>query len=146
MATNFAKNHTFSTGMPDPDTRRYMVLHIIKHFVQTGSRFVVTASNRADFTKKRTQADVESLKEWVLENAVGKIRCPETGLPLVFLSGGAFGMVCLNILLIQTSYLSTRSTRSARWMGIQLVKNGVPLLMSINGMSCVVGNQKQDEE
>jgi hypothetical protein len=80
-----------------------MVLHIIKHFAETGSRFVVTASNRADFTRTRTEADVEPLKEWVLNNAVGVIRCPETGLPLIFLSGKAFGMVCLYILLIQSS-------------------------------------------
>jgi hypothetical protein len=103
MADNFAKNHPFSTGIPDPDTRRYMLLIIIKHYAQTGSRLVVTASNRADFTRKRTEAEVEPLKEWVLKNAVDKIRCPETGLLLIFLSGKAFGMVCIYIVLIQSS-------------------------------------------
>jgi hypothetical protein len=91
-----------------------MLLIIIKHYAQTGSRLVITAENRAEFTRHRTKEEVEALKEWVLNNAVGVIRCPETGLPLIFLSGGAFGMVCLYILLIQPSCLSTRYTQSTK--------------------------------
>jgi len=75
-----------------------MVLSIIKHYTETGRRFIVTEENKAEFTKQRVESEISLLKDWVLAKSVGVISCQETGIPLIFLSGKAFGMLSLDSL------------------------------------------------